>query len=199
MRVVPLSAILLALGGCSDLLAPSGSPAKIYTLGAPAQVTVNAPQARWQLLVAMPDAPLDLNISRIAVAPTDMRIDYYANVSWSDRPPAMLQDLLVQSFDRSGRIDAVQRQSGGLKADFVLTADLQDFQVETSGAPVAHIGLTARLVRARDRTIVASRTFESSSPVNGSFDSAIAGFDADLQALLPQIVEWTLSKGAANQ
>jgi cholesterol transport system auxiliary component len=199
MKIFPLLAALALLTGCSGLLAPSGSPAKLYTLNAPQQVATNAPQARWQLLIAEPSAPLDLNNSRIAIAPTPDRIDYYADVSWSDRPPAMLQELLLQSFDRSGRIGAVQRQNGGLKADFILTCDIQDFQVESSPGPVAHVGLTARLVRTRDRTIVASRKFDISSPAGGDFDGAIAAFDTGLQSLLPQIVDWTLSQGAQNQ
>ncbi len=199
MKIFPLLAVVALLPGCGNLLAPSGEPAKLYMLHAPAQVTTNAPRAQWQLLIAAPDAPLDLNNSRIAVAPTPDRIDYYANVSWSDRPPALLQELLLQSFDRSGRIGAVQRQSGGLKADFILTCDIQDFQVESSPEPVAHIGVMARLVRTRDRTIVASRKFESSSPAGGNFDGAIAAFDAGLQTVLPQMIDWTLSQGAQNQ
>jgi cholesterol transport system auxiliary component len=201
MKVFSLLALLTLLTGCSpgDLLKPSGEPAKLYLLHAPAQLSTNAPQARWQLLIAAPDAPLDLDTARIAVSPAPDRIDYYANVSWSDRPPAMLQNLLLQSFDRSGHIGAVQRQSGGLKADFILTCDLQNFQVETSPEPVAHIGFTARLVRARDRTIIASRKFEVSSPAGGDFDGAIAAFDTGLQTILPQIVDWTLSQGAQNQ
>ena len=199
MKVLPLLAALALLTGCSGLLSPSGDPAKLYMLHAPAQVASGAPQARWQLLIAAPDAPLDLNNSRIAVAPTPDRIDYYANVSWSDRPPAMLQELLLQSFERSDRIGAVQRQSGGLKADFILTCDIQDFQVESSGTPIAHIGLTARLVRTRDRTIVASKRFDVSSPAGGDFDGAVAAFDAGLQTILPRIVDWTLSQGAQNQ
>jgi cholesterol transport system auxiliary component len=201
MRAIPLFAILFLLAGCSasDLLAPSGAPAKIYTLRAPAQVTTSAPQAHWQLLVATPEVGLELDTSRIAVVPSSMRIDYYANVAWSDRPPAMLRDLLVESFDRSGRIGAVERQGGTLKSDFVLNSDLRDFQVETVGEPVAHIALTVRLVRSRDRAIVASRRFETKTPAGTSFEGAIAAFDQGLQTLLPQIVDWTLAEGARNQ
>jgi cholesterol transport system auxiliary component len=201
MRRVTLFLAILTLGGCSaaNILAPPGEPAKLYTLSAPQSVTIGAAQAHWQLLIAMPDAPLDLNSVRIAVAPSPGRIDYYADVAWADRPPAMLQDLLVQSFDRSGRIAAVQRQSGALKADFVLTSELYDFQVEGgSGDSVAHVRITARLVRTRDRTIVAMKSFEISQPAGGSFDGAIAAFDSGLKAILPQIIDWTLNQGNAT-
>jgi cholesterol transport system auxiliary component len=191
----------IALAGCSasSLLAPSGEPAKLYTLSAPDEVAISAAQANWQLLIAMPDAALDINISRIAIAPTPDRIDYYANVAWADRPPAMLQEILLQSFDKSGRIAAVGRQSGGLKADFILSTDLQDFEVETGhGDPCVHLRITARLVRTRDRAIVATRSFDAAPPASGSFDGAIAGFDSAVAQLLPEIVGWTLTEGNRN-
>jgi cholesterol transport system auxiliary component len=201
MRHVSLILLLLTLSGCSvsSLLAPSGAPAKLYTLSAPKEVASSAPQANWQLLIAMPNAVLDLNTPRIATIPAPSRMDYFADVSWADRPPAMLQELLLQSFDRSGRIAAVQRQSGGLKSDFLLTADIEDFEVDTVSAPVVHIRIAARLVRSRDRVIVATRTFENTVPADGNFDGAIAAFDSALQSILPQIVDWTLTQGSRNQ
>ncbi len=200
MKRTSLVLLTLMLAGCGGgLLAPSGSPAKLYTLSAPKEVTTSAPQANWQLLVAMPDAVLELNSARIAIAPAPSRVDYYADVAWADRPPAMLQELLLQSFDRSGRIAAVQRQSGGVKSDFILTTDIQDFEVDAaSGAPSVHIRIAARLVRSRDRAIAATRSFETTMPAADNFDGAIAAFDGAVQALLPQIVDWTLTQGARN-
>jgi cholesterol transport system auxiliary component len=201
MRHISLILLLLTLTGCSasSLLAPSGAPAKLYTLSAPKEVASSAPQANWQLLIAMPNAVLDLNTPRIATIPAPSRMDYYADVSWADRPPAMLQELLLQSFDRSGRIAAVQRQSGGLKSDFLLIADIEDFEVDTTSGPAVHIRIAARVVRSRDRAIVAARSFESTVPAGGNFDAAIAAFDSGLQSILPQIVDWTLTQGSRNQ
>lgn len=202
MRRLSLLLALLTLGGCSaaNILAPSGEPAKLYTLRAPQTVASSAAPAHWQLLIAVPNAPLDLNSVRIAIAPSPGRIDYYANVAWADRPPAMLQDMLLESFDSSGRIAAVQRQSGGLKADFVLTSELHDFQVEAGASdPVAHLRITVRLMRTRDRTIVGTKSIEATQPVGENFDGAIAAFDSGLKSMLPQIVDWTLNQGNANQ
>ncbi|HEX4505515.1 MAG TPA: ABC-type transport auxiliary lipoprotein family protein [Alphaproteobacteria bacterium] len=194
--------LALALTGCSasGLLAPSGAAPKIYTLSAPKEVASSAPQANWQLLIAMPGGVANLNTTRIAIIPAPSRMDYYADVTWADRPPAMLQELLLQSFDRSGRIAAVQRQSGGLKSDFLLTTEIEDFEVDNaSGEPNAHIRVAARLVRNRDRTIVAARNFEAAVPSGTSFDGAIAAFDSGLQSVLPQMVDWTLTQGSQHQ
>jgi cholesterol transport system auxiliary component len=201
MKRIPLIVVALLLSGCSasSLLAPSGAPAKLYTLSAPKEVSTNALQASWQLLVAVPGAQLDLNTPRIAIIPAPSRLDYYADVTWADRPPLMLQDLLVQSFDRSGRIAAVQSQSSGLKSDFILATNIENFEVDTTaGDPAAHIRVSARLVRSRDRAIVAARSFEANAAAGANFDGAIAAFDGALQSMLPQIVDWTLTQGSRN-
>jgi cholesterol transport system auxiliary component len=198
MRSAAPILLVLALSGCSasSLLAPSGPPPKLYTLSAPKEVATGGPQANWQLLIAMPSAQLDLDTTRIAIIPAQSRMDYYADVTWADRPPTMLQGLLLQSFDRSGRIAAVQRQSGGLKSEFLLTCEIEDFEVDTTASePGAHIRIAARLVRSRDREIVAMRTFEVTVPSGASFDGAIAAFDSGLQSVLPQMVDWTLTQG----
>jgi len=193
-------AVALLLAGCSGgLLAPSGGPAKLYTLSAPHDVISTAPQANWQLAVEMPEAELELNTARIAVAPSPARIDYYADVAWADRPPAMLQELLVRSFEKSGKIAAVDRRGSNVRADFELTTDLQHFQVEAAGDPAdVHVDIMAHLIRTRDRAIVASRHFEMTAPAGTNFDATISGFDETLRQLLPMIVDWTLEQGNRN-
>jgi cholesterol transport system auxiliary component len=201
MKRILTALTILSLAGCTtgDLLAPSGPPPRLYTLKAPLNIQVAAPAANWQLLIETPNAPLDLNSSRIAVVPSPTRIDYYANAAWADRPPAMFQELLLQSFAKSGKIAAVQRQSGGLKADFTLTTDLQDFEVDaSSGIPTAHIAVTMRLIRTRDRTIVASKQFESAIQVRGDLDEAVYSFDSAIGEIMPQIVDWALTQGSRN-
>jgi cholesterol transport system auxiliary component len=192
--------VLAALAGCSgsSLLAPSGPPPALYTLNAPAQLSVNAAQATWQLAVDQPAAMVDLDSERIAVAPSPERMDFYANVAWIDRAPKLLQALLVESFDRSGRIAAVQRQGGSLRSDFLLTTTLHHFEV-TAGPPAAvRVDMTMKLVRLRDRSIVASREFNAAVPVSTGIDSIVAGFDSALGQLLPGIVDWTLTQGNAH-
>ena len=126
-------------------------------------------------------------------------MDYYADVSWADRPPAMLQELLLESFERSGRIAAVQKRSGELKSDFLLTTEIEDFEVDTTAAePSVHIRVAAWLVRSRDHAIVAMRSFDALVPCGSVFNGAIAAFDNGLKSLLPQMVDWTLTQGSQH-
>jgi cholesterol transport system auxiliary component len=190
----------LLAAGCGGLLAPSGPSPALYKLDAPRAVSAPGPSASWQLLIDKPTATLALDTTRIAIAPSPNRVDYYADVAWADKAPAMLQEIILQSFDRSGRIQAVQRQGGGLKADYILAVDLQDFEADAASSPASvHVRLAARLVRTRDRTIVASRTFDTTAPIGGGgFDAVIAGFDQSLTKLLPGLIGWTLAEGNRN-
>ena len=56
------------------------------------------PDVTWTLTVAEPTAERSLDTNRIAVVRDGTTIDYYANASWSDRAPAMIQSLMVASF-----------------------------------------------------------------------------------------------------
>jgi cholesterol transport system auxiliary component len=191
-----LFVLLLALAGCGGgILAPSGPSPALYTLHAPPRIDSPGPRAAWQLLVDLPAAPLALDSTRIAIAPASDRIDYYADVAWADRAPALLQALIVESFEHSGRIAAVQRQGGGLHADLVLTLNLEDFQADAAASTVK-VRFAAKLVRMKDRQIVAIREFATESAVGaGGFDGVIAAFDQAVGGLLPDLVGWTLAEG----
>ncbi|HLG89900.1 MAG TPA: ABC-type transport auxiliary lipoprotein family protein [Alphaproteobacteria bacterium] len=190
----------LFAAGCGGLLAPSGPSPALYRLDAPRAVSAAGPAAPWQLLIDKPTATLALDTTRIAIVPAPNRMDYYADVAWADKAPAMLQELILQAFDRSGRIQAVQRQGGGLKADYILAVDLQDFEVDAASSPAnVHVRLTGRLVRTRDRAIVASRMFDTTAPIgSGGFDGVIASFNQAVSELLPELVGWTLAEGGRN-
>jgi cholesterol transport system auxiliary component len=85
-----------------------------------------------------------------------------------------------------------------VRADFVLLTDLRDFEADAAGGSTVRVTLAARLVRTRDRTIVASRDFAATAPAGMSFDGTIAGFDQALQTVLAQLSNWTLIQGNAN-
>ncbi|HEY0838113.1 MAG TPA: ABC-type transport auxiliary lipoprotein family protein [Azospirillum sp.] len=194
-------ALAVGVGGCAGAL--TSVPAKLYTLtpGAPADPAL--PQVGWQLLVETPVAPAGLDTPRIAVARTPTSIDYFADVSWTDRAPNMVQGVLIESFEDSGRIVSVGRDTAALRSDFVLKTDLRDFQAEYASPTAAspdrvRVRLAAKLVAMPRRTIEAGETFEAVVPVQGGgFAPVVAAFDTALRQVMGQMVAWTLRKGAA--
>lgn len=189
-------ALLLGLAACSTL---NPTAPHLYTLTPRASVAPG-PKADWQLLVETPAAAAGIDTPRIALARTATSLDYFADVSWADRAPNMVQGLIVQTFEDSGRIVSVGRDTVGLRSDYVLKSELRDFQAEyaTPGAAMpdrVHVRLSAKLVAMPRRTIEAGETFEASAPVRGrSFTDVIAAFDEALGKVTGELVTWSLSQ-----
>ncbi|CAO3426844.1 ABC-type transport auxiliary lipoprotein family protein [Azospirillum doebereinerae] len=197
-RAAWCAAILLGVAACSTL---NPTAPKLYTLTPGAVTDTAAPKVDWQLLVEAPAAAAGIDTPRIALARTPTSLDYFADVSWADRAPSMVQGLIVQSFEDSGRIVSVGRDTVGLRSDFVLKSELRDFQAEyaTPGATSpdrVHVRLSAKLVAMPRRTIEAGETFEATVAVRGrDFTDVIAAFDAALGQVTGAMVGWALRSG----
>lgn len=199
-----LAAVLVGaplwLGACA-VLDPTAPNLYTLTPSGPADPTV--PRADWQLLVETPVAGAGIDTPRIAVTRGVTAIDYFADVSWADRVPNLVQGLIVQSFENSGRIVAVGRDTVGLRADFVLKTDLRDFQAEfvTANATFpdrVHVRIAAKLVSMPRRTIEAGETFEAIVPVRGrTFPDVISAFNEALGTVEAGMVQWALRNGNA--
>ncbi|MGQ9365221.1 ABC-type transport auxiliary lipoprotein family protein [Azospirillum sp. ST 5-10] len=202
LAAAALGAAVAALAACAAALNPT--PPSLYTLTPHETFDPGLPRADWQLLVEMPTAPAGLDTPRIAVAKSPTSLDYFANVSWVDRAPAMVQGLIVESFEESGKIISVGRDSLGLRADFTLKTELRDFQAEyadgrSTGQPQrVKVRVAAKLVAMPRRTIEAGETFEATAPVQGSdFPAVIEAFDAALGRVTEDLASWTLRRGVA--
>jgi cholesterol transport system auxiliary component len=108
----------------------------------------------------------------------------------------MVQTLLVESFENTGRIVAVGRESVGLKPDYVLKLELREFQAEyesPQAPPTVRIRLIAKLVRMPAREIVAAHMAErKQTAAANNLDSVVGAFDEALGPVLKEIVLWTI-------
>ncbi len=187
--------LALAAGGCGSVIPGAASePPRLYDLTPKSTYSKNLPKADWQLIVETPIASASLNTNRIPVRRNPTTLGYYERAVWTDLAPSLVQTLLIESFENTGKIIAVGRESVGLRADFVLKTELREFQAETaSGSPVAHVRLTAKLVQMPQRTIIAWTSEEHSVAADGeSMDAIVRAFDKALGKTLKRIVEWTL-------
>lgn len=161
-----------ALAGCT-VIPRVNDPILLYTLSSVGQFDQALPKVDWQLVVGTPVASADLDTTRIALTRSPGVIEYFANGAWADNAPILLQGKLIESFEASKAV-SVGRDAVGLRPDYVLHSDLRDFQAEyTDGAPVAHLRLSAKLVRMPDRRIVANILSEQKVQAEGSSLPAI--------------------------
>ncbi|MFQ5774967.1 MAG: ABC-type transport auxiliary lipoprotein family protein [Kiloniellaceae bacterium] len=194
---VPVAALAAA---CQVRVPGQGPPPDLYRLTPKSTYREDLPTVSWQLVLEKPLANAGIDTTRIALQRTPMQIEYYAKSGWSDRAPLMIQTLMIESFENSGRIVAVGRDVVGLRADFVLKSELREFQAEYFGGklPRVRVGISVRLVQMPRRAIIGSKSFEHVVTAEAdTIDAIIAAFDESLGKVLRRLVEWTVLTGEA--
>jgi cholesterol transport system auxiliary component len=181
---------------CGDLLPGiARDPPKLYVLSPKNTFPDDLPRVNWQLTVDIPIAEAALNTTRIALRRSPVLLDYYGDSNWPDTAPLMIQTLLVESFENTGKIVGIGRQSVSLRADYSLITDLREFQAEYdgSGPPNVRVRLIAKLVKMPERLIIGATNAEyvERAPAT-DIESVVRTFDQALGKSLKRIVEWTL-------
>ncbi len=200
IRAAKLPLMLLLLSGCSALSALSEASAQLdaYTLSPVTSATAPASGSR-HLVVELPTSAGALSTDRILIKPIPFQAQYLPDGRWSEPAPALVQTLLVSSFQNLGGFRLVGRTGAGLMPDFTLMTELQDFHAQPvdpanpRAAPMTvRVSLMMTLIRENDRHIIASRRFTASA-IAASDDTfaLVAGFDSAMQMVLQEAVGWT--------
>src|SRR5262249_6110215 len=136
--------------------------------------------------------PAGLSTDRIALSNAAVTMDYYANAAWPDQLPALLQSLIVEAFETSGKIAAVAKDSSSIRSDFLLQIEVRDFEAQYAvmdTPPKILERFEVKLVRGRQ--IIASMEAQQQAQASeNSVPAAAAAFNQALSALLNQIVTW---------
>lgn len=185
------------ISGCSSIqLLPPPMQPQLYVLRPQVVPPMGVP-VRWRLSVGAPDAPASLDTARIALSRSPNTMDYFANAAWNDRVPLLMQRLLIQTFDTSNRIIAVDRDTAGLETDYLLETEVRDFVARYAtpeGAPEIVVSIQAKLARMPERNIVATLNATQLAQSGGNnLDSIVSAFNQAAAAVVTQIAAWTLN------
>jgi len=192
--LIPASAALFALAGCGSLIGPSGPPLQIYRLAPEFPTAAGGASVTWQLSVARPNTTQTLDSERIALS-RGATMDYYADAQWNDTVPRLLQSLLVEAFERSGRITAVAAESEGLRTDYLLATELRDFDAQydsANGPPLVVVDIAAKLIDGRGKVLSARESHQTARASQNGVASVVAAFDQATAAALTHFVTWAL-------
>lgn len=195
-RGLLLAAAALPLSACGGLI-PQAPPSNIYNLSPKTTFPDSLPRVDWQLVVEEPYAAGGLDSHKIAIYTNPYEVKYYAEARWAERAPRMVQTLLVESFENTGRIVAVGRQSVGLRSDFNLKSDLREFQAvlkDGQTAPEVIVVLQVKLIAQPRQQIVASATFERRAVAkSAAILNVVEAFDDALGKILRDTVHWAMT------
>jgi cholesterol transport system auxiliary component len=193
-------AAALALTGCSgDLIGPPEA-GQIYPVSPRFPAQPAGQKVGWALSIARPDVFGGMAGDRIALFQPDGTQDYYAQSTYPDRLPALVQRALLDGFENSGRIDAVAREQDALHAEYQLLTEVKDFAAhyaQKDGVPTVTVAITAKLVTAHGRkiagTLAVSHSASAGANSAGATAQALSGL---LGQCVGEIVAWTLSQPA---
>jgi cholesterol transport system auxiliary component len=189
---------LLGLAGCTYSMLPKvQEPMALYTLRPKTSFPDTLPNVSWQLVVELPTAAAGIDNSRIALSHDPFILEYYAKASWTDNAPGMVQTLLIESFERTGKIAAVGPESVGLRPDYILKSYLWECQADYRDGdpiPTVVVRMSAKLVAMPERRIAGSITSQKSVRASGSrFADVLNAFNDALGHVLRDVVVMTLT------
>jgi cholesterol transport system auxiliary component len=207
LRKLPAFVLVVLLSGCAGLtsLNSAATPTDLYLLTPKSTFDPSLPRLRQQIVVAEPTATAAVSTDRIAVQPSPYEVEYLPRARWVDRAPLIIQALLIESYENSGRVDAVGRSAIGLSADYIIVTDIREFQARVpDGAPKdaplqAQVRLNIKIVYAELDRIIASNSFERIvTTASDDTTDVVAAFDQALGSTMRNAVEWSIRKMHAD-
>lgn len=189
--------------GCAGLstLSSAAEPTDLYVLTPKSTFSTSLPRLRQQIVVSEPTATAAISSDRIAVQPTPLQVEFLPGVRWVDTAPAIIQTLLIESYENTNKVEAVGRSAVSLRADYVIVTDLREFQAllppdAAAQDPLSvNVRLNMKIVDAEADRIIASKSFNevTQAPSDGADDIASA-FDVALGRVLRKSVEWSIPR-----
>lgn len=203
-RLLRIATLVLATAGavgCSGLstLQNVTEPSDLYELTPKTTHDPNLPEIAAQLVIEEPTATGSVNTDRIAVKPNLYQIQYFPKARWVDRAPLLVQSKLVESFESTGKVASVGRQTIGLRADFTLLTELREFQAEAGdgkGAPLTvAVQLNIKIVNEPQGLIVGSKSFvRRVVAASNEVLAVVAAFDSALGGSMGEAIDWSVRR-----
>lgn len=146
-----------------------------------------------QILVPEPAALAAFATNRMPVKPTPITVSYYPAVTLQDTVPKVMQRVLLDTFQNSGRVRAVGLPGQSLLINYQVVTEVRAFQAETFDGDRARIEVFAKLLNDTNGRVISSRVFVTTVPMPGDdAEDAAIGLNQAAQALSTDVVDWTL-------
>ncbi|MFQ5973883.1 MAG: hypothetical protein ACE5Q3_16270, partial [Alphaproteobacteria bacterium] len=117
LRCVAAMPVAGFVAGCVELPGQAPPPRQ-FRLTPKSTFPETMPSVDWALVVEEPDTQVGLDRARIAILRRGTELDYYADVAWEARAPAMVQRLMIESFKNSNKIEVVGNERLRVRPDF---------------------------------------------------------------------------------
>lgn len=132
--------------------------------------------------------------ARMIYIPACYQVQYFTQNRWTDPPAQMLQTLLINALQHTGRFQAIINTPSTVYYDWILNTQLLSFQQEFTRVPSRfRIAMRAQLINARSRRVISSEDFVVTqiAPHDDAYGGALAANQA-AQKILHKISNFCL-------
>ncbi|XWN28864.1 MAG: ABC-type transport auxiliary lipoprotein family protein [Devosia sp.] len=165
----------------------------IYTITAATSPPPVAGSTSAQILVPEPRALKAFSTEQIAVKPTELTLSYYPAVAYQDTAPKVLQRVLLDTFQNTGRVRAVGLPGQSLLINYQVVTEIRAFQAETYAGDRARVEVAVKLLNDANGRVIKEQVFTTTAPLpSDSAEDAAIGINQAAQALAGDIVAWVL-------
>ncbi|MFT6510270.1 MAG: cholesterol transport system auxiliary component [Parvibaculaceae bacterium] len=188
------------LSGCALVDIGAGEPARMFVITPVTVDRVNVPHARTAVTIKEPYAAAEVNTPKILYRPSAHEVVYIGNVRWSDTAPVIFQTALIDTFEQSGKFDAVARTGSGLRARYDVQSELREFGfTQQDGKMIAGVDLRVSLVDMHKGRLIAATRFAAEAPSAGKTqDDLILALDGVSDDVMSQLTIWAAQTLSAH-
>lgn len=199
VRSFALVVVAVLVAGC--MLARSADPRTVIAPQVDVPVAADWPQVEWALRVQRPRTDRMRDSDRIMVRVGDSQLQPYPGAAWLEDLPDMVQSLMIEAFEDSGRFAAIGR-SGAISSPLSLATDIRRFEaVDTGDGPLeVALSVQARLIHQASGRVQASRKFTRRLEVQGTgIEGLVPAFETAMSGLFADLAGWLLEQGDAQE
>lgn len=149
------------------------------------------------LMILQPNTAASLNTAEIPVIVQNGALAFLDGVELDTNAPKAIQNLFIETFDKSGAFKAISRDYT-VRTDYMLLLDVGRFEViepTNSKSGEARFELTARIVEFQTKKPIVSKVFYATSPApRGEATIPAKALVNATQSVANAVLKWSVSE-----
>jgi cholesterol transport system auxiliary component len=166
----------------------SSKPIHYYTIELPSAPANQSKADGLTILIGNIDTPEALQDGRIRYRTGSNEAGAYEYHRWTDRPGAMVREMLLRALRSSGKYQRVLEASSSSTGDYLVRGKLHEFDEVDHGAIETRISLHVELIDLKTNRDVWDYLAERKEPVNGkTVKEVVESMDRNVQQVIGEV------------
>ena len=180
IAIAPVGVACALLCGCVG-----GRPIHYYTINRPAVAVAASKPDGPMLVIGRITTPEALQDGRIRYRAGSNEVGAYEYHRWTERPSAMVQDLLLQALRASGKWRRVLEASSTAESDYLVRGRLREFAEIDDPGIQTRVSLRLELVDFKTGAVIWDREYNRDAPVDGkTMNEVVLSMEHNLQQVI---------------